>query len=320
MHCFECIPAKSTHHFKFRIMFFHRHLLGIFTFVFALVRLCLCEATFVYLSFAVRVEFKCRAYQTANILIVQNKRNVCLMQSAKSSSHQNVVWCKSLTRFVSDRSRDENCVCTSLWKKCFGNHPFKSRIRWQQIFSHQVISKTSYSRAVSDSRCISSNSVRKECKCQCLMFISISLAAGNSSMIEYIQATYWIACNSNGDNVVLDLLSLLEMWSLEMDVDEGDGCDDTSVWTGADFLFRFDRIGMRLGVFIGLVWPHIGTGDVGLLHHFAIPPKTLCMIYLQFYGCCNTMWGWQWAIFTCASIQCEVKCMWLNYDCSCIAM
>lgn len=94
-----------------------------------------------------------------------------------------------------------------------------------------------------------------------------------------------------------------------MDVDEGDGCDDTSVWTGADFLFRFDRIGMRLGVFIGLVWPDIGTGDVGLLHHFAIPPKTLCMIYLKFNGCCNTMWGRQWAIFTCASIQCEVKCM-----------
>lgn len=60
-----------------------------------------------------------------------------------------------------------------------------------------------------------------------------------------------------------------------MDVDEGDGCDDTSVWTGADFLFRFDRIGMRLGVFIGLVWPHIGTGDVGLFASFRNSTKDI---------------------------------------------
>lgn len=38
-------------------------------------------------------------------------------------------------------------------------------------------------------------------------------------------ATYWIACNSNGDWIDLDLLRLLEMLSVEIaaDGDVGDG-------------------------------------------------------------------------------------------------
>lgn len=76
----------------------------------------------------------------------------------------------------------------------------------------------------------------------------------------YTGTTYWIACNSNGATgcVDLDLLSLLlEMWSLEMAADGGGNGvkieDDTSIWTGVEFLFGFDRTGMRLGVIV--LWP-----------------------------------------------------------------
>lgn len=69
---------------------------------------------------------------------------------------------------------------------------------------------------------------------------------------------------------MLDLLALLEMWSVEIAADEdgdnGDKSNVGSVWTTGlgILLFTFARIGMRLGVII--FCSGFCVGDVRLLH------------------------------------------------------
>lgn len=135
-----------------------------------------------------------------------------------------------------------------------------------------------------------------------------------------------MACNSYGDRFVLDLLTLLEMWSDEIaaDGDESRLVVVVSIWTGRDILlFIFVRIGMRLGVadmvmvvlvvivdaifrpllWVGRLFAH--NEDIYNIQINRVGVVTDNILCASEFNVQQSGGG---------------KCKWLNNDCSCIEM